>query len=69
MGSKAAAKPGFAYSPALAKSGITWDAARMDAWLQRPNALVPGTTMVFAGIASAKARADVLAYLQTLGKQ
>ncbi len=65
-GRAAAAVPGYDYSPALKASGITWNSAKLDAWLTDPSAVVPGTKMAFTGIASPKLRADVIAYLQTL---
>ncbi|MGE0581917.1 MAG: cytochrome c family protein [Steroidobacteraceae bacterium] len=63
MGRKAAAEPGFRYSPALKKSNLTWDAATLDKWLHRPAALVPGNTMAFAGMAKPEDRAAVIAWL------
>lgn len=64
-GRKAGTAPSFArYSKALKESGLTWDEARLDAWLAKPAALVPGNEMNFAGIADAQIRADVLAYLR-----
>ncbi len=68
-GAKAGSKPGFAYSTALTKAGITWTPQQLDAFLARPNGKVPGTKMVFAGIANPQARADVIAYLSTLKKR
>lgn len=65
IGMKAASHPGFNYSPALAKSGVTWNAATLDTWLKRPAAMVPGTKMVFGGVADPKARANLIAYLAT----
>ncbi len=35
----------------------------MDAWLKDPQAFAPGTSMGFAGLESARDRADVIAYL------
>jgi cytochrome c len=66
VGRRAGAKAGFVYSPALAKSGLSWDAATLDAFLADPKAKVPGTTMVFPGVDDAKERADLVAYLATL---
>lgn len=63
IGRKAASQPGFAYSPALKQANLTWDAATLDKWLQRPGALVPGNTMAFAGIARAEDRAALIAWL------
>lgn len=65
-GSKAALKPGFAYSAALKKSGIVWNAKTLDAWITKPSALVPGNRMVYMGMADPAKRADVIAYLATL---
>ncbi|MGF7150398.1 cytochrome c2 [Sphingomonas zeicaulis] len=66
MGAKAAAKPGYSYSPALKKANLTWDKATMDAWLTRPAKVAPGNKMVFAGMSNPQARADIIAYLGTL---
>lgn len=56
------------YSAALKHTGITWDAATIDRWLARPQALVPETTMTFQGVADARQRADLIAYLQALAE-
>ena len=66
MGRKAGSVSGYAYSPALKGSGITWTAAQMDKWLQNPRALVPGNKMPFAGIADKAKRAELIAYMKTL---
>lgn len=62
VGRVAGAVSGYAYSPALKNSGITWDAATLDRWLTNPQALVPGAKMFFA-LPNAKDRADVISYL------
>jgi cytochrome c len=62
---KAAAVPGYAYSPALKASGIVWDAQRLDTWLQGPMKMVPGTKMVIA-ISDPQERKAVIDYLETL---
>jgi cytochrome c len=69
VGRKAGAQPGYGYSPALAKSGLVWDSATLDRFLARPVALVPGTKMVFAGIADPARRQQVIAYLGDERKQ
>jgi cytochrome c len=68
-GAKAGSKPGFNYSQALVKAGITWTPQQLDAFLARPNGKVPGTKMVFAGMANPQARKDMIAYLSTLKKR
>lgn len=53
---------GYAYSPALKASGLTWSAANLDRWLTNPQALVPGAKMYFS-VARPQDRADIIAYL------
>ena len=65
-GAKAAAKSGFTYSAALKKSGLSWNAKTLDAWLQKPSALVPGNRMIYAGMSDPTTRANMIAYLATL---
>jgi cytochrome c len=48
--------------------GGTWTFDALNKWLLDPRADVPGTAMTFAGLASEKQRADVIAYLNTLSK-
>jgi len=60
---------GFNYSPALEKlKGQPWTYEALNEWLFKPNQVAPGTRMTFAGIPSAKDRANVIAYLRTLSK-
>jgi cytochrome c len=60
---------GFAYSPALEKlKGQPWTYEALNEWLFNPSKVAPGTRMTFAGIPSAKDRANVIAYLRTLSK-
>ncbi len=68
VGRKAGTAAGFAYSPAMAKSGIVWTAAKLDAFITRPSGLVPGNRMAFGGIPDTQQRADLIAYLKTLTK-
>ena len=69
VGRKIASKPGFNYSAALkAKGGDSWTFDELNKWLKDPRADVPGTAMTFAGLSNEKARADVIAYLNSLSK-
>ena len=66
VGRRAGAKDGFIYSPAMKKATVVWDEATLAAFLADPRAVVPGTTMAYAGDDDAKERADLVAYLKTL---
>jgi cytochrome c len=66
VGRAAASLPDFKYSPALQKSGLTWDEATLDKWIAGPSKLVPGTKMIFAGIKDEGDRANLIEYLKTL---
>ena len=63
FGRQAGSVADYNYSPALKRSGITWDDATLDRWLVNPSSLVPGTKMFFK-IDDAQGRADVIAYLK-----
>ena len=64
FGRRAGSVQDFPYSDAMRKSGITWSAASLDRFLADPLRAVPGTSMGYAGIADAKERADLIAYLE-----
>lgn len=63
VGRQAAALSGFPFSPAMQSSGIIWTSAALDRFLAAPTQVVPGTTMTYAGIASARDRQDLIAWL------
>jgi cytochrome c len=65
-GRPAAATPGFAYSPAMVKSRIRWDDAQLNAFIAAPQKSVPGTKMIYAGMADPAKRKALIAYLKTL---
>lgn len=65
-GSKAAKRPGFTYSPAMSKSGLTWDKTSLDSFLTSPRTKVPGTRMIFPGLPDAAKRNAVVDYLLML---
>lgn len=68
VGRKIASAANFNYSAALKGMNGTWTFDELNTWLTDPRAMVPGTAMTFAGLASEKQRADVIAYLDTLSK-
>ena len=65
-GPLAEGRNGFAFSDALKKKGGNWTADALNEWLWKPSAFVKGTKMTFIGLAKAKDRADVIAYLNSL---
>lgn len=66
VGRRAGTYPGYSYSAAMKRAGFVWTPARLSDYLTSPQKLVPGNNMPFAGIADAKQRADIVAYLATL---
>jgi cytochrome c len=67
VGRAAGSEAGYRYSPAMKASGIKWDETSIDKLLQGPAKLVPGTKMIFPGMAAPQDRADVIAYLKQYG--
>lgn len=66
VGSAAAGKAGYAYSPAMKKSQLRWTRDTLDAYLTDPRGTVPGTKMVMAGIKDAARRKAIIDYLESL---
>jgi cytochrome c len=66
VGRTAGSVPGFNYTADHKKLGVTWDAATLDKYLANPRAMVPDTSMVYAGLKNDAERADLVAYLGTL---
>jgi cytochrome c len=66
VGRKSGTVDGFHYSDANKGSGITWDEATLDKYLTDPRAVVPGTTMTYAGVKNDQTRHDIIAFLATL---
>lgn len=57
---------GARYSRAMLNANIVWDDASIDAYLAGPTKFLPGTTMAI-GVPNASDRADLIAYLRSLG--
>lgn len=66
FGKTAASKEGFSFSPAFKESKIKWNEQELDAFLESPATLVPGTKMAFAGLSDPKTREEIVRYLQSL---
>lgn len=70
FGRHAGSEPGFeGYSDAMKRSGIVWDERTLDRFLANPAASVPGTAMGYAGIADARERSELIAYLRVATRQ
>lgn len=65
VGRPRASIPNFNYSAAMKGKGGTWTIEELDTYLINPKAMVPGTTMTFAGLPRGSERADVIAFLNT----
>jgi cytochrome c len=66
IGRRSGSVPGFNYTADHKKLDVTWDAATLDKYLTNPRAMVPDTTMIYAGLKDDDQRADLIAYLETL---
>lgn len=64
VGRKAGTIPGYSYSDANKKSGITWSEEELEKYLTNPREVVPGTKMLFAGIKNPDDRKAVIGYLK-----
>ena len=60
---KAGTLADFRYSPAMKRSGIVWTPETLDKYLADPQGLIPANRMPYAGMADARDRADLIAYL------
>ena len=55
--------PGYSYSEANKKSGIVWDKANFEKYINDPRAMIPGTKMIFPGIKNPKEVDNLWAYV------
>jgi len=70
VGRAAGTVEGYTYSDAVKKSGVTWDDAALDKWVQGPAKMIPGTKMIFpAGVKDEADRANLIAYLKAQCKK
>lgn len=67
VGRKKASHEGFSYSSALQGKGGDWSVEDINHMIFKPTAFVKGTKMAFAGLAKEPDRANIIAYLKTLG--
>ena len=67
VGRKVGGVDGFAYSPAMKSHDGTWSFEELNHFIENPRGYIDGTAMSFAGIKKPEQRADLIAYLNTLG--
>ncbi|MBF0182259.1 MAG: c-type cytochrome [Magnetococcales bacterium] len=60
-GRAAGTEAGFKYSEGF--TGVTWDAANLDKYLENPKAMFAKTKMTFPGMKDAAERGDVITFL------
>jgi cytochrome c len=66
-GRSSSSAPGYNYSDANKKSGITWNEAAFMEYIKDPRAKIPGTKMIFPGIKNETEAKDLWAYLKQFG--
>lgn len=57
----------FSYSDAFKAHGDSWTLEHLDGYLTNPKEYIPGNKMSFAGLPKAEDRANLIAYLESLG--
>ncbi len=62
-GRKTGSAPGYSYSDANKKSGITWNKEQFEEYIKDPKAKIPGTKMIFPGLKNEKEINDIWAYI------
>lgn len=67
VGRAVASVDGFAYSDAMIAHGGEWTPDPLQTFLTDPKGVVPGTKMVFAGLKKPEDRANLIAYLESVG--
>jgi cytochrome c len=65
FGRRSASVDDYVYSPPLRRANVVWTPELLDKFLAEPQSgAFRGNKMPFAGMSDAKARADLIAYLQ-----
>ena len=67
VGRAKAAADGFNYSDTLASMGGDWTPENLSGFLESPRDYAPGTSMSYSGMRKVEDRANLIAYLATIG--
>lgn len=67
VGRDIGAEGGFAYSDALSGMGDAWTPENLNAFLENPSGWAPGTKMSYRGLSGIENRANLIAYLESIG--
>ncbi|MCZ4259583.1 cytochrome c family protein [Limimaricola sp. G21655-S1] len=67
VGREVGAYPGYDYSGALKAVADVWSPENLDGFLANPRDYAPGTKMTYNGLKDAEDRANLIAYLATIG--
>lgn len=67
IGRKAGTLAGYPFSPAMQGSGLVWDAATLDRFIASPQALLPGTRMIYAGMDDPARRKALVEFIARTG--
>jgi len=66
IGRKAGSLPNFGYSSAMKGADFVWDTGKLDSFITKPDAVVPGNDMKpYGGLVSAEERTKLIAFLQS----
>lgn len=65
FGAKAGQSSGYGYSQSLKQSGVTWNEATLDRWIENPDSVIPNNNMKpYNGLNDAAVRKTIVEYLQ-----
>ncbi|HKL69987.1 MAG TPA: cytochrome c family protein [Salibaculum sp.] len=68
VGREISAVEGFNYSGSLVEVADVWTPENLNGFLENPSGWAPGTAMSYAGMRRIEDRADLIAYLETIGE-
>ncbi|MBL4789326.1 MAG: cytochrome c family protein [Kordiimonadaceae bacterium] len=66
FGREAGSTDKFRYSKALSEASFIWTESKINQWLTKPSAYLPGNKMQFAGVKKEQDRKNLIAYLRTV---